>query len=294
MFGSFFVFAIVLVVAQLGYRQFVVKRRTTAAVAATAATGLAVSAEAEDAPPLPFELFNRGHGRRVRNRMWDPKDPNASVFDYQYTVSSGTGDNRSSRTYRQTCAVYAVPFASPGFVLSRQGFLDRIAVSFGGRDVQIGHPEFDERYRVKCQDEAFARAVLDPRFVDFLMREGRGGEIGVELAGNHVLVATGEELPVDQFDELLAYGHRLIGHLPSWLAERAGAPAWTPGGQVGGQVGGPVGPVGRDPLAAPGAVIPPPGAPPRPPLSAPPGAAPAPPPPPATGLDGRPRSTPIE
>lgn len=279
MFGAFFVFAILVVGAQLGYRYFATKRRATAAVAATAAAGLHISPEVDEAPPLPFQLFTRGHGRRVRNRAWDPNDPNASVFDYEYTVRSGAGSDSSSRTYRQTVALYAVPFSSPNLSLSRQGFFDRIAVNFGGVDVRVGHPEFDERYRVKCQDEGFARTLLDQRFVDFLMREGRAGEIEIELAGNHVLVATGEQIPPEDFDDLLAYGRRVIAHMPSSLAERSPNQPWTPwAGQVAGSVPAPGAPPA--PLPDPGAVIPPPSAPPRPPLAQPP--------------SGHPRSTPIE
>lgn len=276
MFGMWIVIALVVVGGQLAYRQVALKRRAAAALAATAATGLAVTAETEDAPPLPFEMFNRGHGRRVRNRMWDPKDPTASVFDYEYTVRSGAGDNRSSRTYHHTCAVLAVPFSSPNLSLDKQGFFDRIAIGFGGSDVQIGHAEFDELYRVKCNDEAFARTLLDQRFVGFLLQEGRAGEIGIELAGNHVLVATTTRVDPSEFDDLLAFGHRLIGHLPSALAERSPNQPWAPWP---GQAAGAPAPAAGSPFEAPGAVIQPPQRPPHP-LSPP--------------TAGPPRSTPIE
>jgi len=226
MFGTFFVIAIVVVGGQLAYRYLVTKQRSAATVAATAATGLAIAAESDDAPPLPFDLFHRGHGRRVRNRVWDPKDPNASVFDYQYTVTSGTGQNRSSRTHRQTCAVYSLSFSAPSLALWKQGFFDKVAVSFGGTDIVIGDAPFDELYRVKCQDEAFARAVLDQRFVSFLLHEGQGGEVRVEMSGPHLLLTTGDEIPPDQFDDLLALGHRLIDHLPAALT--GGPPSAPP------------------------------------------------------------------
>ncbi len=226
MFGMWIVFALLLVGGQLGYRYLSLKRRAAAAVTATSAAGLHISTEVDEAPPLPFELFNRGSGRRVRNRAWDPNDPNASVFDYEYTVRSGSGNNNSSRTYRQTCAVFVVPFASPHLALSKQNFFDRIAIGFGGHDVVIGHPQFDERYRVRCQDEAFARRVLDPRVVQLLLNEGRDGEIGIEISGSHVLVATGEQIDPSQFDDLLAWGHRLIAHLPLAGSDR---PPMAPG-----------------------------------------------------------------
>lgn len=221
---TWIVLIIIVVGGQLAYRQVAARRRTAAALAATAATGLAVNTEVEDPPPLPFALFNRGHGRRVRNRMWDPKDPNASVFDYEFTVSSGTGSDSSSRTYHHTCAVYAVPFSSPNLGLSKQRFFDRIAVGFGGTDVQVGNPQFDELYRVQCKDDAFARALLDPQFVTFLLHEGRADEIIIELAGSHVLVATTSRIEPTEFDDLLAWGHRLVAQLPPMRGDRPPTP----------------------------------------------------------------------
>lgn len=49
----------------------------------------------------------------------------------------------------------------------------RINEGLGLGDIKIGHPEFDSRYQVTCADEAFARAVLVPDVVDFLLTDER-------------------------------------------------------------------------------------------------------------------------
>ncbi|GGU39275.1 hypothetical protein [Lentzea flava] len=50
----------------------------------------------------------------------------------------------------------------------------RINEGLGLGDIKVGHPEFDARYQVTCADEAFARAVLAPAVVDFLLTDPRG------------------------------------------------------------------------------------------------------------------------
>lgn len=157
-------------VGQVAYTYLRARRRARAAVAASAANGLAVVLQSEDPPPLPFALFQRGEDRKIRNRTWDPRNPSASVFDFRYSVTSGGHDDHSTRTYRQTCAVYALPFSAPAFALTHVGFVDTAGNGPGITDVVVGDARFDASYRVACRDQAFARGVLDQGVVDFLLQ----------------------------------------------------------------------------------------------------------------------------
>lgn len=49
----------------------------------------------------------------------------------------------------------------------------RINEGLGLGDIKVGHPEFDSRFQVTCADERFARAVLSPAIVEFLLRDPR-------------------------------------------------------------------------------------------------------------------------
>lgn len=49
-----------------------------------------------------------------------------------------------------------------------------VNAGLGLGDLRIGHPEFDARFQVTAQDERFARAVLTPGLVDFVLRDPRG------------------------------------------------------------------------------------------------------------------------
>jgi hypothetical protein len=48
-----------------------------------------------------------------------------------------------------------------------------IGDSLGVGDLRIGHAEFDARYQVTAENEHFARAVLTPPLVDFMLGDGR-------------------------------------------------------------------------------------------------------------------------
>src|SRR5438067_1224225 len=45
----------------------------------------------------------------------------------------------------------------------------RIRSAIGQRDIQLGHPEFDERFEISTESEPFARAVLTSQVVNFLL-----------------------------------------------------------------------------------------------------------------------------
>jgi len=231
------ILAVLLVIASIAllwYRVVATKQRSAAAATASAATGLVLAPSGDDVLALPFPMFHLGYGRSVRNRMSDPNDPGATVFDHHYTVGTGTGTHRSSTTTRQTCAVHQLPFAAPLTAVSRRGLPARLTHHLGLPDVVVGHVAFDEMYSVKSADVSFTRTLLDRQLVDFFLREGQGGSVHVELAGNHLLVTTGGEIPPEQFHHLLAFGRRLLPLLPALLTAppvappAASSPSWGP------------------------------------------------------------------
>ncbi|WAL64242.1 hypothetical protein ORV05_25135 [Amycolatopsis cynarae] len=60
----------------------------------------------------------------------------------------------------------------------------RIRSAIGQRDMQLGHPGFDERFEITTESEPFARAVLTPQVVNFLMNAPRQ-VTGFAVYGDH-------------------------------------------------------------------------------------------------------------
>ena len=62
------------------------------------------------------------------------------------------------------------PAPGPALTVSREVRLaSRVNKAIGQRDVQLGNPEFDERFEISQEDERFTRAVLNPAVVQYLL-----------------------------------------------------------------------------------------------------------------------------
>jgi hypothetical protein len=70
------------------------------------------------------------------------------------------GAGRSSHVY----GVYVIPLpgALPELEITRQGLGTKIATTFGGQDIEVGYEPFDQRFRVRSDNEGFARTALTP------------------------------------------------------------------------------------------------------------------------------------
>ena len=76
---------------------------------------------------------------------------------YEYTVRS----NNNSTTYT-TCRVETPNPRSLTFHFSREGALSKVGKILGLQDIQTGDQRFDERYIIRCNDEAFIKnAMID-------------------------------------------------------------------------------------------------------------------------------------
>ena len=105
-------------------------------------------------------------GGEYRDGGWFTKD--AVVYRHgewqivldTYTTSSGSGSNRSSRTYTRMRA----PFVNQDglhFKIYREGLFSPLGRWLGMQDLVIGHPTFDQRYVIKGNDEHQIRRLLD-------------------------------------------------------------------------------------------------------------------------------------
>jgi hypothetical protein len=66
------------------------------------------------------------------------------------------------------------PAPGPALSLFRvTGAESRASSAIGQGDLQLGVPEFDDKFRVSEQDEGFARAVLNPAVIQYLLNSPR-------------------------------------------------------------------------------------------------------------------------
>jgi hypothetical protein len=91
--------------------------------------------------------------------------------DYRYTIESGGGKNKSSKTYRLSYLVVDIStYAFPKLLIRPENFLDKVAGAVGFDDIDFESHEFSKNFYVSSTDKRFAYDLIDPRMMEFLMK----------------------------------------------------------------------------------------------------------------------------
>lgn len=112
--------------------------------------------------------FRRG-GRSRHVVLGEHRGRQFCAFSYRYTTSNG----KSSQTHYYTVWAIGLPGFAPDFSVAEEGvFGGKIAEALGFARIDIDDESFNDTFKVKCDDERFGRAVLDPAVVELLKRTG--------------------------------------------------------------------------------------------------------------------------
>lgn len=90
------------------------------------------------------------------------------VFEYYYSVSTG----KSRRTVRKSVGVAEIPTAVPSFMIRRQDLWDDIKALFGYNDIHCGDAEFDKRFFLACDHQAFVKSLMSPQAKTLVQQHG--------------------------------------------------------------------------------------------------------------------------
>jgi hypothetical protein len=220
-------------VAWLSHRQ--AKARAAAIAAAATRLGWMFHGDVKDHDfddrHPQFECFRRGHSRFAHNRLsgrvhaLDTELP-AEAGDYHYRVTSGSGKNRNTRTYRFSYAMVALPFGArlPSLRVRSENFFDKLAGAIGFEDIDFESAEFSRRHHVSSSDRRFAHALIDPRMIEFLLDVHPPL---FELGSGVLLVVSGEarrRWEPGEFEAALNWAGEFLARWPAHLASdlRAG------------------------------------------------------------------------
>jgi hypothetical protein len=131
--------------------------------------------ETHDAQYGHFEIFTRGHSRSAYNTLTGQvrikeSDWPARMGDYTYKITSGSGKNRRTTTYRFSYMILETPFLmAPALLIRPEGFMDKLAGAFGFDDIDFESEEFSRKFHVKSRDKKFAYDVCHARMMEFLL-----------------------------------------------------------------------------------------------------------------------------
>jgi hypothetical protein len=206
------------------------KKRVEALVLWQGARGFELVARRRDNPGWHWDLFQRGHSRRaqalaiVRLPTATPGLDGAAamLFEYHYAITSGSGKNRRTRHYWQTCAILDLAF-DPGHVaFEAEGVGDKLAAMFGFDDIDFEDAEFSQRFKVKAERKKDAWDLLDGALMTWLKDHP-----GVQFESRQrqalvVLESRGKASP-QRFEALLSWSRGFLAQIPRPLvnAERA-------------------------------------------------------------------------
>ena len=158
---------------------FIIWERRRAAARAEALKSVAVRLRAEFRPDgspelaqslAALPLCSMGASRKLTNLLQHfSSDPGLAVFDFQYYQSTG----KSGHFIRQTVACLDLdPMQLPEFTLHPESIIDRIAVKFGGQDIDFDqHPGFSSKYRLKSGRESEIRRAFTSAVVNWLEQQ---------------------------------------------------------------------------------------------------------------------------
>lgn len=188
------------------------QRKRAAALALAAARGYEIDLDDKAPPPQGFDLFGLGSSRKVSFHIWRNGSPD-SAFQYRYTT--GSGDNKT--THHRSCALIEVPFTAPHLTIGPEGFWSVVGRAIGVRDVEVESPEFNERYRVACDDERFAITLLDQRMIGWMISPSSGGGVVKFEFGGRWMLCFGDQIDFEHLFGFLEWAQHARQNLPTVL-----------------------------------------------------------------------------
>lgn len=114
-----------------------------------------------------WDQLGREIGAEVEHDFWTGTEVRAAVRDWTVTLDS-TRD--ATMRFTRMRAPYANP-AGFRFTLHPDGFFNSVAKFFGMQDVEVGHPDFDERFIIKGNDPERLVALFDDDAIRELVME---------------------------------------------------------------------------------------------------------------------------
>lgn len=161
-----------------------------------------------------FWPFGQGFGRVADNVVVVEKGER-TFYLFDYTFSTGR------ISYACGIAAVRVPLSFKGLVARPEGSFDRL----GEKDLQFDSQEFNRRYRVTAVDEKFARELIHPGLIEYLMRiEPRQWQ----LAGPYLVIARIGIFKTAQFDEVIEDIDGFLDLIPEKVRKEIGfGPTWT-------------------------------------------------------------------
>ncbi|MFB6726466.1 hypothetical protein ACFCV3_40225 [Kribbella sp. NPDC056345] len=170
------------------------------------------------APPNPWlvEVAARLWARGRPHEMFagDYRGRGMCVLEYMYTTSNG----KTTTTHTVHLVALNLPVALPPLTLSAESAVTRM---LAGPDLELESRLFNDQFRITCQDERYASAVLHPRMMEWMLHNPG---LQWQLAGNALVSFAPGSFTVPDVAARLEAMTGVIDRIPSFVLRDYGAP----------------------------------------------------------------------
>jgi hypothetical protein len=213
----FFILVVVLGVGVVSF--FVSQQRVRDIRAFAAAHGLIAKGNQWDQGDCSFSLFNMGNRRYWRNVMQGTWNGLAvSYCDFSYVVQSG----KNQETYSFSNVVAPLGMDMPCVTVSPRGIIGALAErSLGAPGVRFESIDFNDRFDVQCNDDAFAVELIDAQMIETLLGFDRGVHV---VFGPDSLMVYSHRRPVAELAPLFDATVVVTQRIPALVRARIGQP----------------------------------------------------------------------
>ena len=212
--GIFIAFAI------LGHMQ--AKKRTSEMEQCAHSLGLKFSGDKDYSLDERYNFINKlcqGSSRYGFNIMHGTyKEHPVMVFDYHYETHSTDSKGRR-RTHHHYFSFFMLHFEQsfPELLISKEGWLSKIAQFLGFDDIDFESAEFSRRFKVKSPDKKFAYDICHGKMIEYLLQNP---DLSIEIERHCLTLFFGNRLSADQIRPNLNRLIRVRELFPSYLFDR--------------------------------------------------------------------------
>ena len=209
------VFALIVVIAVLGYISALKRREAMSGLASRLGLRFDPGKDRYLARRYRFlDKLRRGSNRYAYNILsGNYQGHNVTVFDYHYQVSSG----KHTHHYNFSFFILGLGQSFPELVIDKEGFFSKVAQALGYDDIDFESHEFSRQFCVRSGDKKFAYDVCNGRMIEYLLSNS---DLSIEIEGDVLAISLGQRLSPEYIEPNL---HRLItvrSLMPEYLFSR--------------------------------------------------------------------------
>jgi hypothetical protein len=137
------------------------------------------------------------------------------AFDYHYeTHSTDSKGRRQTHHHYFSFFILLLPMVFPELLITREGFLSKLAQAFGYADIDFESAEFSRTFCVRSKDKKFAYDVCNAQMMEYLLANR---DLSVELEAHALALAFGSRLSAPQIEFNLQRLLEVRSRLPDYL-----------------------------------------------------------------------------